>query len=93
MFSPTGYLESFKPFNQGTGWHSAEGVPQWVVFELDVPWAVCRISYLSRLNADYGNGVADCPTNYRFQGSNDGVIYETLYSETNGERCIPGRFC
>ena len=64
-------------------------MPQWLQYELVDPVAICGISFLPRLDNSAGNVKRDCPKSYKFQGSNDGLTFETLLF-VEDQVCVPG---
>ena len=65
-------------------------MPQWLLYELVDPAAICKISFLPRMDNSAGNVPKDCPRSYKFEGSNDAVNFETILSVTNQDPCVAG---
>ena len=50
-------------------------MPQWIQYELSVPTTVCRISFRPRKGL---RDQSDCPSRYKFQGSQNGNTWKDL---------------
>ena len=60
-------------------------MPQWILYELPQPAAVCKVSFLPRF-LNRGNPQfleEDCPESFQFAGSNDGINFHPLLTEDN----------
>jgi len=76
-------------------WHSAEGMPQWIKYELEEPFPICKIVFSPQLNLQPNEGGMPghyCLKKYKLQGSNDDRLFETLLEEELSEAdCVPNR--
>jgi len=61
----------------GKKWHSGNGVPQWLMYELKDPLPICKISFFPRSDR---HAQSDTPKSYKFEGSYDGITFETIFS-------------
>jgi len=53
-------------------WHSGDGMPQSITYQLKKRAIVCKVTFLPRLDSLKDNRERDCPTNLRIEGSHDG---------------------
>jgi len=70
-------------------WHSADGMPQSVTYKLKEKAVVCKITFLPRKDNSWEQGLhgkQDCPTNFRIEGSYDGVSFNLL-KRVEGNTC------
>ena len=65
-------------------------MPQWLMYKLINPLPICKISYLPRHDNSGGNTPRDCPKSYKFEGSNNGITFETIFSVHDDQACVPG---
>ena len=56
-------------------------------YQLPHSAAICRISFLPRTGP---NARFDCPSSYKFEGSDDGVRFETILFVEKEATCIDG---
>ena len=52
-------------------------MPQWLMYELKDPLPICKISFFPRSDR---HARSDTPKSYKFEGSNDGITFETIFS-------------
>jgi len=67
----------------GKYWHSAEGMPQWLMYELKDPLPIDKISWKTRYQTDdhyMSIHDRDCPKSFVFEGSNDAKTFTPLLS-------------
>jgi len=65
----------------GKYWHSAEGMPQWLMYELKDPLPIDKISWKTRYQTDdhyMSIHTRDCPKSFIFEGSNDAKTFTPL---------------
>jgi len=62
----------------GEYWHSAEGMPQWLMYELKDPSPINKISWKTRHETYLDNAPRDCPKSFVFEGSNDAKTFTPL---------------
>ena len=61
-------------------------MPQWLLYELHEPKSICRFIFSAR---DNSYSYTDCPKSFRFEGSNDGEKFTTLFLVSLEETCTP----
>ena len=62
------------------------------MYKMEDPIPICKISFRPRITGEKWNVFNDCPQSYRFEGSNDGINFETILSVDNEANafCNPG---
>jgi len=71
-------------------WHSANGMPQSITYELKEKAVVCKITFLPRKINSWKHIPTDCPTNFRIEGSHDGSSFNLL-KRVEGNTCKEGQ--
>jgi len=94
-FSSAGYSAASAFAGPRKYWHSAEGMPQWLMYELKDPFPISKISWKTRYQTEDHYMLIhnrDCPKSFVFEGSMDANTFTPLLTVEDLDvdtECIP----